>query len=390
MIPASSVALAATKNIDCVHDGIAAKIAEFEQGRAMARQFFQAIAGAVLLLGTVWSEAGAQAPRKVTIVHGSQQIEVTHPGLYLGDVLGYNAAEGLEVTVQTSQGSQQALQLLAAGRADFVQVTTETIINARDQGVSARIIYSAVNHYNSQIAALADGPIKDVKDFKGKQIGVFSLSSGSVPYLKAVLKEAGLDPDKDVTMVPTGAGAPALQALNSGTVSALSLWAGAFAVYENQGARLKLFTSRDLSTAPGHVLATTDEFIKQNPDVAAKVGRIYAKSAVFAFANPQAAVQAYWKALPQNKPPEVSDKTLAEQQHILSVGLRDMRVEDRPDKRWGWNDPEGLAKLQDYLIANGVRKSVVPTEQLATNDLVDQYNAFDAAAVKAAASIYKP
>lgn len=356
----------------------------------MARQVIQVIACVGLLWGMACAPAGAQAPRKVTIVHGSQQVEVTHPGLYLGAPLGFNAAEGLEIAVQTSQGSQQALQLLAAGRADFVQVTTETIINARDQGVNATIVYSAVNHYNSQIAALADGPIKDVKDFKGKQIGVFSLSSGGVPYLKAVLKEAGLDADKDVTMVPTGAGAPALQALNSGTVAALSLWAGAFAVYENQGAKLRLFTSRDLSTAPGHVLATTDEFLKQNPDIVAKVGRIYAKSAVFAFANPEATVRAYWAALPQNRPPEVNDKTLAEQQHILSVGLRDMRVEDRPDKRWGWNDPAGLSKLQDYLIANGVRKTAVPTGQLTSNDLVDQYNAFDAAAVKAAASTYKP
>src|SRR5215213_9883500 len=30
------------------------------------------------------------------------------------------------------------------GRADFVQVTTETVINAKDQGVNARIVYSAV------------------------------------------------------------------------------------------------------------------------------------------------------------------------------------------------------------------------------------------------------
>ena len=94
---------------------------------------------------------------------------------------------------------------------------------------------------------------------------MFSLSSGGVPYLKAVLREAGLDPEKDVTMVPTGAGAPALQALNSGTVAALSLWAGAFAVFENQGAKLTIFTSKELSTAPGHVLATTDEYIQQEP-----------------------------------------------------------------------------------------------------------------------------
>jgi NitT/TauT family transport system substrate-binding protein len=346
-----------------------------------------AVAGATLV---AQASALAQAPRKVVIAHGSQQVEITHPGLYLGGVLGFSQQEGIELVAQTTQGSQQALQLLAAGRADFVQVTTETVINAKDQGVNARVVYSAVNHYNSQIAALADGPMREVGDFKGKQIGVFSLSSGSVPYLKSVLKEAGLDPEKDVTMVPTGAGAPALQALNSGTVAALSLWAGAFAVFENQGAKLKIFTSNQLSTAPGHVLATTDEYIRQNPETVAKVGRIYAKSAVFAMTNPESAVQAYWKALPQNRPPEVNEKVLKEQQHILQVGLRDMRVEDRPDKRWGWNDPSGLAILQKYLVDNGARKTMVPDNELFSNDLVDEYNKFDAAAVRALAGSYKP
>jgi NitT/TauT family transport system substrate-binding protein len=330
------------------------------------------------------------APRKVVIAHGSQQVEITHPGLYLGSVLGFNKDEGIDLNVQTTQGSQQALQLLAAGRADFVQVSTETVINAADQGVSARIVYSAVNHYNPQVAALADGPIREVADLKGKQIGVFSLSSGGVPYLKAVVKEAGLDSDKDITIVPTGASAPALHALNSGTVAALSLWAGAFAVFENQGAKLRIFTSKDLRTAPGHVLATTEEFIKKNPDIVAKVGRIYAKSATFAMANPAATVQAYWQALPQNKPPVTDDKVAREQQHILDVGLRDMTVEDRADKRWGWNDSEGLAKLQTYLINNGARTTRVPEDRLFTNEFVHQFNAFDAAAVQAQAKSYKP
>ena len=83
------------------------------------------------------------------------------------------------------------------------------------------------------------------------------------------------------------------------------------------------------------MLATTDEFIKQNPDIVAKVGRIYAKAAVFAMANPEATVQAYWKALPQNRPPEVNEKVGEEQQHILEVGLRDMRVEDRAGQALG-------------------------------------------------------
>jgi ABC-type nitrate/sulfonate/bicarbonate transport system substrate-binding protein len=78
--------------------------------------------------------AAAQTPQRVVIAHGSQQAEITHPGLYLGGVLGFAREEGIEIVAQTTQGSQQALQLLAAGRAEFVQVTTETVINARDQG----------------------------------------------------------------------------------------------------------------------------------------------------------------------------------------------------------------------------------------------------------------
>jgi NitT/TauT family transport system substrate-binding protein len=342
-----------------------------------------AVFGISVLAGDL---ACAQSPRRVVIAHGSQQVEITHPGLYLGGVLGFAQEEGIDLVAQTTQGSQQALQLMAAGRADFVQVTTETIINARDQGVNARIVYSAVAHYNAQIAALADGPVRAVTDLRGRQVGVFSLASGGVPYLKAVLRESGLDPERDVTLVPTGAGAPALQALRNGTVGALSLWAGAFAVFENQGARLRIFTSRELSAAPGHILATTDEFLRQNPDVVARVGRIYARSAVFAMANPRATVRLYWQALPQNRPPEINDTVAGQAQHILEVGLRDMRVDNRPDTRWGWNNPTGLRALQNFLVANGARTTIVPDEQLFSNEQVDQYNRFDAAAVRARAA----
>jgi hypothetical protein len=107
-------------------------------------------------------------------------------------------------------------------------------------------------------------------------------------------------------------------------------------------------------------------------------------------ANPAGTVQAYWRALPQNRPPEVNEATAREQQHILEVGLRDMRVEDRPDRRWGWNDPAGLRALQTFLVANGARQTLVPDDQLFSNALVDEYNRFDAAAIRARADSYRP
>ena len=67
-----------------------------------------------------------------------------------------------------------------------------------------------------------------------------------------------------------------------------------------------------------------------------------------------------------------------------------MRVEDRPDKRWGWNDPSGLKVLQDYLIANGARQTRVPDADLFTNDFVAEYNKFDPERIRAQAASYKP
>lgn len=334
--------------------------------------------------------ARAQGAQRVTIAHGSQQIEITHPGLYLPQVLGFAREDGIELSVQPTQGSQQALQLLAAGRADFVQVSTETIINARDQGVAAQIVYSTVNHYNNAVAVLDAGPIREVRDLRGKQIGVLSLASGGVPYLKAVLREGGLDPDRDVTMVAVGAGAPALQALNNGTIAGLSLWNGAFAVFENQGARLRYFRSAELTPAPGHVLGTTEAVIRRDGGLVGKVGRLLAKSAVFAMANPAAAVQLYWRAVPQNRPPEINDTVLGQQRHILEVGLRDMRVDDRRDQRFGWNDTQALRVLQNYLVANGARTTVLPEDQITTNAFVDEYNRFDAAEIRARAAAWRP
>lgn len=352
----------------------------------MARVLNSVIAVAALMTMSV----AASAQTAVTIAHGSNQVEITHPGLYLPRTLGWAKEEGLDVTVQTTAGSQQALQLLAAGRADFITVNPETIINARDQGVKAKIVYSMVTKYSAQIAALADGPIKTVADMKGTQIGVFSLQSGGVPFLKAVLREAGLNADTDVKMVPTGAGAPGLQALNSGTVSAIALWAGAFAVYENQGAKLRIFTSSRLSAAPGYILATTEDILATKPELVAKMGRVFAKAGVFAMANPNAAVEAYWVAYPQAKPMPMSDKAFADAKHVLEVGVRDMAVADRPDKRWGWTNPQGIEVLQTYLVENGARQTVLPGGDIFANDHVAAYNQFDAAAVQNQAKAYKP
>ncbi len=346
------------------------------------------VVGATAALALLAAPGLAVAADKVVIAHGSGQVEITHPGLYLGKVHGFEQEEAIDLDVQLTQGSQQALQLLAAGQVDVVSINSNTVFDGREQGIPVRIIYSSVSHNNNYVGVLASGPYKSVADLKGTDVGVFSMTSGGVPFLRAVLSENGVEPD-EVNMVPIGAGPAALEGLKDGTVSALSLWAGAFAVFENTGVELTLFGSERLDPAPGYVLATTDTFIKENPQVIEKIGRIYAKAQLFSETAPEATVRAYWEVYPENKPTENADKALQEQVHILKVGLRDMRTSDRPDSRYGWNDPSGIDVFQNYLIENQARTVKIPLEDIYTNEFVDAFNTFDTEALKAKANAAK-
>ena len=53
-----------------------------------------------------------------------------------------------------------------------------------------------------------DSPIKEVKELKGKAIGVPSLGTGGMPLLKAYLRDNGINPDTEVKLIPLGIGAP--------------------------------------------------------------------------------------------------------------------------------------------------------------------------------------
>ena len=65
------------------------------------------------------------------------------------------------------------------------------------------------------MSVLEDGPIKDVKDLKGKTVGVFSLATGGIAFMKSYMRANGMDPDKDIQLVAVGLGAPPIEALRT-------------------------------------------------------------------------------------------------------------------------------------------------------------------------------
>lgn len=255
---------------------------------------------AIVSLAPVAAIAQAAKPlKKVSIgVGGVTVLNVSYPWLMMPIALDYWKSEGYDVEVVAVPGSVQAMQQVATNNIDFAQVNSNVAIQANvTNNIPVRVVMNN-SVIDWAVAVQANRPMRQVSDFKGKNIGIVSLASGSMPLLKSLLKSNGLDPDKDVTIIATGAGAPALEALRSNRVQGLMFWASAIAGYENAGAKLRLFRSPEWQRMPDFSLATTQRVIDRDPAMVEAIVRGAAKASLFAVTNPECVRKLHWARFP--------------------------------------------------------------------------------------------
>ena len=274
--------------------------------------------------------AGADELKKVKVAMSSATMSPSYPYLYLAAKLGFWKQEGLDVDILLTQGSAQTIQLLAADQVTIGLLNPEPVVVARAvKNLPIKSIAAVGSIFSWSTAVPPDSPIKSIADLKGKKIGVFNLASGGVYYIKARAVEAGLDPDKDLTFIPVGFGAPAAEALRSGAVDALLLWRAAFAALENAGVPLRF-----LPAAPweanlySYIVAANDSEIAKDPDLMVKLLRGVAKASEFAAVSPRAAAQVYRDAYPDSINPQLErQKGFENDVRSVKAQLFDMGME---------------------------------------------------------------
>ena len=118
---------------------------------------------------------------------------------------GYFEAENLEVEISATGTDQKSLQALSAGELDIIiDLKTPVALCGADQGADVVLIGGFLNTYPGILVG-AKG-IASVAQLKGKKIGTREPNGVQLTLSSMVLKKAGLDPIKDVTIVPhTGA-----------------------------------------------------------------------------------------------------------------------------------------------------------------------------------------
>jgi len=122
--------------------------------------------------------------------------------------------QGVTPEIISINASPTVLQALLANEIDAASISVTTLTSSRLAGADTVMILGIVPTFVDHIVSLSN--ITAVEQLKGKTAGVNRLGSTSDLGLRLALKKLGIDPEKDVKIIPTGGTAERFAALSKG------------------------------------------------------------------------------------------------------------------------------------------------------------------------------
>lgn len=339
------------------------------------RMKFCAVAGATLLMGLSQLLGGhlaaqAQELTDVTVVIPNPSA-INNFALYTAIGEGYFADEGLNITVETVNGSASVLQMMSAGQAQIGNPGAGPVLNARARGEDVVFIY---NNFAKSVFGLVvkeEAAITSPADLKGATIGVGTADGAEVGFTRAIMADAGYAEGTDYNFLTVGDGGTAAAALLNDEVVAYAAAVNDVAIIEARGIDLREITPERFLAYFGNGWATTQAFIEQSPQVIEGFGKAYVRANKFAMdpAN-RDAVLAHAAA---GNPQEGEDKAFASN---LLTAIMSRTTLDDPAAPWGYQPPEHWELWHQSLLETGQLTEPLPDlSAVYTNQFIEVWNA---------------
>jgi NitT/TauT family transport system substrate-binding protein len=330
-------------------------------------------------------EARAAELKKLTALIPIPNFDESFAPVAVAKYLGYFEKEGLDVTLIPVKGSNETAIQVSAGNADVGLASPADAIIGMQAGKDLDVQYYYNLYYQNiwPISVPSTSSIKSVAELKGKKIGVLSMGSTGISFGRAYAKDAGMDPAKDFTFVPIGAGAQALTAIKQGVVDGLVINDSALAKFGVLGMQTRLLpinaTLRDL---PDTSILAKRETIKNKREQLTGFARAIAKGYHFTMENPTAAVKITWKLYPEAEPKNMPASEALTQG--VAVSKARMAIWSSPKtKGVDGSFVEGdWMNLVKFLQDSGLLKETIPTERLYTTSMLSDINKFERAPVQ--------
>ena len=241
---------------------------------------------------------------------------------------GFFEKEGLKVRLITFRGTNLMLTALLAGELDYATILP-FLTGASARGLPVKIL-GAVTRSSSYVI-ISRLEIDSIKALRGKKIGINSFGSSADYAAYAAVSRSGLDPNKDVTILPIGGGSPErFAALVSGSVDATVVTSPSEYAAEKQGLRV-LVSAGELSKLvriPLTGVGATQKKMEKDPDEIVRLLRALRSATLLLLEKPEYSLSLFDRILRVEPPLAEKLYKLYRDQYNPDLSLPDSVVED--------------------------------------------------------------
>ena len=164
------------------------------------------------------STGSAQELRRI---HYGTSVSISHLPVWVAKDAGLFAKKGLNVEPVQIRGGALITMGIMSGQLQFSGAGAESVVAARIEG--GDVVLLACPSNLEPIYLITRPEIKSAAELKGKSSAVTRLGSSTHFYLRAALRNVGLDSEKDITILQLGAGPEMATALESGRIAVAAL-----------------------------------------------------------------------------------------------------------------------------------------------------------------------
>lgn len=308
-----------------------------------------ALAASIASLALPGIALAQKAPLKpVTLVLEWTGFQPQHFGFWIAKERGWYADEGLDVTIKSSAGSTQAMQLVTGGQAEFGNVAASSLALSAGKGdMPLRMVALFGQKDSLSMAYFESSGIKTPKDIEGRRLGIVP---GSLAHLlwPAFAKVNGIDPSKvqtvnwDFRSYYGIFGAKKVDVSGNFTLGSTGEW-----LFKKKGEIVHQFVFSDYLPLLGSGVAVRTDLIKNDPDLIRRFVKATQRAWIYLEKDPKKAVPEAAAVVHRQFDETPPADILAE--YAFEMIPDRMMSPTTAGKPVGWSNPGDWLKMIDLL-----------------------------------------
>lgn len=223
-----------------------------------------------VLLVLYSTQLSAQELRRI---HYGTTTSTAHLPIWVAKDAGLFAKNGLNVEPVQIRGGALITMGIMSGQLPLSGAGAESIVAARVEGGDVVLLACPVD--SDPVYLIARPEIKSPAELKGKATAVTRLGSTTHFYLRAALRQVGIDPEKEVTILQLGTGTEAVTAMENGRIAMAALTNRYAIPLLERGWPMFVDLSKTDLIYPSSCVASSRAFVKSEPKLVEDFLRAY-------------------------------------------------------------------------------------------------------------------